>query len=443
MKFLVSTLLTALAILAGFASAQSNVHRVSPAITCSPAPCRLPNVRVTQGNRISPTAPNLAINQNNPMQMIVGEEDGSCQSAGAAYHSNDGGTSWTKACLPVLDTLDSYSSLWMAYDESGVIHALMGTSNADCGENLILESHSTDNGVTWSALNQLSAVIFQLLDSQAIDNNAGSPFEGNIYGSATLFVSGKTPVVVWRSTDGGTTWRSTVAATLPFTTFFDGEGYSHLAVGKDGTVYLSYMSSTDGGGVANEIMFTKSVDGGQTWSSPVQVYSASPIRNLPNTSIYVGNSPVVAVDNSPAGKSRLYMTFYNWTGSFMQVLLTHSGDGGNSWSTPVPVAPASAMNDQFKPFVSVSSTGSVAVTWLDRRDDPSNVNYRPYSAISKNGVFSTNVPLANGSSSPLFGLSFNSSPAANAWSGSTLFTVWPDTRQTGSLQQVIGGYKQQ
>jgi len=378
------------------------------------------------------------------MQMVVGEVDGSCPSAGSAYHSNDGGTTWMKSCLPMLlDTLDDYSQLWMAYDNSGVIHALMGTSNADCGENLILESHSTDNGVTWSAVNQLSAVTFQFLDSQAIDNNVGSPFAGNIYGSATLYVSGATPVVVWRSADGGVTWKSTRAATLPFTTFFGGEGYSHLDVGKDGTVYLSYMSSTDGGGVANEIMFTKSIDGGQTWSSPVQVFSASPVRDLPNTSIYVGNAPVVAVDNSPAGKSRLYMTFYNWTGSFMQVLITHSGDGGNSWSTPVPVAPASAMNDQFKPYVSVSSTGSVDVTWLDRRDDPANMNYRPYSAITKNGVFSTNVPLASGSSSPTFSLSYNDSPPTNVWLGSTMFAAWPDTRPSGSLEQVIGGFQQQ
>lgn len=137
------------------------------------------------------------------------------------------------------------------------------------------------------------------------------------------------------------------------------------------------------------------------------------------------------------------MTFYNWTGTFMQVLVTHSNDGGNTWSAPVPVAPASTAGDQFKPYVSVSASGSVGVTWLDRRDDPSNVNYRPYVAFSRSGTFSKNVALANAISMPTLGLSYNDSPAANAWSGATLFAVWPDTRANGVLNQFIGGYQQQ
>jgi hypothetical protein len=135
------------------------------------------------------------------------------------------------------------------------------------------------------------------------------------------------------------------------------------------------------------------------------------------------------------------MTFYNWTGAFMQVLITHSDDGGMTWSTPVPVTPASATNDQFKPRVSLSASGSVGVTWLDRRDDPYNINYRTYAAISRNGIFTKDVALATASSAPLFGLSYNDSPAANVWSGSTLFAAWPDSRK-GPLQQAIGGYRQ-
>jgi hypothetical protein len=172
----------------------------------------------------------------------------------------------------------------------------------------------------------------------------------------------------------------------------------------------------------------------------VKVYAATAVTTIPNTTVSALDAPVIDVDNSPAGRGRLYMTFYNWTGAFMQVVVSHSSDGGNSWSTPVPVAPASDTHDQFKPYISVNSTGSVAVTWLDRRDDPANVTYRAYSAISKNGLFSNrNVALATGASTPMFG----TGPAANAWSGSTLFAVWPDTRPSGSLQQFIGGYKQQ
>jgi hypothetical protein len=444
MKPLVCTLIclfTAGVFAHGQVAKEINRQPISGDLTCSPAPCRLPNVKVSSGNKVSETAPNLAINPQNPSEMIVGETDTSCTSWGAAYHSSDGGMTWAKTCFPTVGIIDQISSTWMGYDSGGVVHALLGTFNLDCGEDILLESHSSDNGATWSSLNQLSSVQFQVLDSQAMDNFGGSPFQGNIYGSATEFLFNSVQIEVWVSADGGGTWTSHNAATLPNTAFYDGEGYSHLEVGKDGTVYLAYMASKSGGLSTNEMMFTKSSDGGRTWISPVMVYAATPINNVPNTTIYVADAPIVAVDNSPSGTSRLYMTFYNWTGIFMQVLITHSDDSGTSWSTPAPVTPPSDTNDQFKPYVSVSATGAVAVTWLDRRDDPSNTNYRAYTAISRNGIFSKNIALATASSTPMFGLSYNDSPPANAWSGSTLLAVWPDTRK-GTLLQVIGGYRQ-
>ncbi|HZQ67051.1 MAG TPA: sialidase family protein [Terriglobales bacterium] len=411
---------------------------------CSPAPCRLPNVRVTQGGKTTATASNVAIHPSNPSQLILGVTDPSCSSWQASYSSNDGGTTWTKTCFPFVGIIDEIVQSWILYDSSGEVHALLHSANLDCGEDQIFETHSSDNGLTWSALNRLLNVQFAVLDSEAIDNNAGSPFAGNIYGSSTEFLGPtKTQIEVFRSSDGGTTWTSTVAATLPNTFGFDSEGFSSLQVGKDGTVYMAYMASPNGSSSPNEMMFVKSADGGQTWSSPVQIYTATAVADIPNTTISVADAPVLAVDNSAAGKSRLYVTFYNWTGSFMQVLLTHSGNGGNSWSTPVPVAPANATNDQFKPYVSVSSTGAVGVTWLDRRDDPSNVNYRTYGAFSRNGIFSRNIALATASSAPTGGLFLSDSPAANAWTGSTLYVVWPDTRTNGVLQQFIGGDKQQ
>src|SRR5437764_2547978 len=241
MKFLVCTLLSVLSIFASFANGQStqefSPRTIQPDLTCSPAPCRLPNVRVTSGKKVSDTAPNLAINPQNPSQMILGVVDTSCASWVAAYRTNDGGMSWTKVCLPVAGSIDVIGRAWMAYDDSGAVHALLGTSNLDCGENLILETHSSDNGATWSPLNQVRSVQFAVLDSQARDSNPGSPFARNLYGSSTEMVSFTHPQVkVWRSADGGTTWASAVAATLPDTFGFERECLSHIELGKDGTI---------------------------------------------------------------------------------------------------------------------------------------------------------------------------------------------------------------
>jgi len=204
-------------------------------------------------------------------------------------------------------------------------------------------------------------------------------------------------------------------------------------------VYLAWMASDNGTFSPNNMMFAKSTDGGVTWSTPVLVYSATAVNSLPNTSIFLPDSPVIAVDTSGGAFSgRLYMTFFNFTGAFMQVLVTQSADGGSTWSTPVPVAPPTATRDQFLPWISVGPDGSASVTWLDRRDDPANVSYRTYLAFSKDGGVSwgRNIPLAKAMSQPTNGDHF----AVNAWVGSTLFAVWPSMKTGGSLQEVLGGF---
>ena len=109
---------------------------------------------------------------------------------------------------------------------------------------------------------------------------------------------------------------------------------------------------------------------------------SSPIRTL---AVY--EYPVIGVDNSNGPYSgNLYVTMFNWTGTQLQVVVIRSTDGGKTWSAPVAVAPPSDTHDQAFPWLSVSSTGLVGVSWLDRRNDPNNVNYQAFAAISRDGV---------------------------------------------------------
>jgi len=81
----------------------------------------------------------------------------------------------------------------------------------------------------------------------------------------------------------------------------------------------------------------------------------------------------------------------------MQVLVTSSTDGGTTWSTPFPWAPKSDTHDQFFPGFNVGSTGNVGVTWLDRRNDTSNINYEAFATWSSDGgtSFKKNVLIAS------------------------------------------------
>jgi hypothetical protein len=124
----------------------------------------------------------------------------------------------------------------------------------------------------------------------------------------------------------------------------------------------------------------------------------------------------------------------------MQVEVSTSTNGGSSWSAPVRVTTAN--NDEFFPWLTVSPTGVVGTTWMDRRNDPNNVNYEEFGVLSTNGsTFGTNFKLASKPSNPFqdgFGGSFIGDYTGNYWDGKTLYAVWTDTRN-GIDQEFIGG----
>jgi len=132
-------------------------------------------------------------------------------------------------------------------------------------------------------------------------------------------------------------------------------------------------------------------------------------------------------------------------GTFMQVQVSTSSNGGTSWGAPVHVAPSTATHDQFFPWLTVSPNGAVGVTWLDRRNDPSNLSYEAFATISTNGgtSFATNKQIATAASNPLndgFGGGFMGDYTGNYWGRSiTLYASWMDTRNGTDCQDEVGG----
>jgi hypothetical protein len=160
----------------------------------------------------------------------------------------------------------------------------------------------------------------------------------------------------------------------------------------------------------------------------------------------VSDIPAIGIDNSTgANAGHLYVVYYNWTGTQMQVLVSHSANG-TTWSAGVPVAPAADTHDQFFPWLSVAANGAVGVTWLDRRNDPNNVNYDAYATGTTNGgtSFLANIRLSSVMSNPLndgFGGSFMGDYTGNTFDGSTLYASWMDSRNGSFMQDEVGGFK--
>jgi hypothetical protein len=167
----------------------------------------------------------------------------------------------------------------------------------------------------------------------------------------------------------------------------------------DGTLvdgfYLFKTQQNNQGTRGNSVAVIRSTDKGETWSRRAIVVAPDnaigetdpePIRCRP---FITGNPPCtlvrsdgvivdLAVDySSGPHHGRLYVTWQdhddNPFGDDL-ILLSHSDDGGLTWSTPAKVnqTPSGTFTDQaFEPAVHVNASGVVAVSYYDFRNDVS------------------------------------------------------------------------
>jgi hypothetical protein len=339
-------------------------------------------------------------------------------------------------------------------------NAFIGGIDATGGTSAIVLEKSTNNGSSWStpslAFHGIAPYTFVDKPWMQIDNTPTSQWPNWIYISTTEFdPSSNTLIAVAHSTDGGVTFTNVGVDSQVYPIV---DQFSDLAIGKDGSVYLTWMRcsatgpSSNCGGTTSMIMFSKSLDGGSTWSTPVVIANANLAPDpcgafygcLPNTGERVSNVPAIDIDRTSGPFSnRLYVAMYNYTGNKMQLLVSKSNNGGATWGTPKHIS--NIAQDQFFPWLTTNENGVVGVTWLDRRMDPSNINYDAFASKSTNGgvTYSPAVRVSTVSSNPFndgFGGTFMGDYTGDIWSENTLFGSWTDTR-SGIAQDEVGGYK--
>jgi len=426
-------------------------------LTCSPVPCVLPDINASQSPILANETP-VVVNPRNPQQILAGANDYNCPNIQGFYASGDGGTTWTRTCLNSIAGDFGEGDPGVGYD----LHGTAYISGIDASNGIVFEK-STDNGLTWSAPAVAVPPLFTLTDKPwlQIDTSPTSPHANALYISVTQFdSSNNTQITVSHSNNGGGTWTRVTADTQQI--FPNLDQFSDITTGKDGTVYLTWMRCTangpsgDCGGTTSTMMFSKSTDGGNTWSPAAAVFTAKLAPDpgfccfygaLPNTSERVSNIPVVGIDNSTGPHAgNLYIAYYTWTGTFMRAVVATSTTGGATW-TKKPVAPASDTHDQFFPWLNVSRGGIVGVSWLDRRNDPANINYESFASFSHNGgaSFTVNQDLSAAPSNPFndgFGGFFIGDYTGNAFTGGatpTFYVTYTDTT-TGIDQDFLSGY---
>lgn len=434
-----------------------------PGMPCSPAPCVLPPTMASEGTATNISAP-VAASPTNPTQLIVGSKDGNCGRYNqVGFHvSRNAGSTWKTTCLPFFT---EFGRRWAPGDWPVVGYDLNGTAyiagyyqdTEGLGYSLMGIETSKD-GLNWSrptaALGNGGSVIWW--PALSVDQSTSSPYTNSVYLSGVNLNGNQ--IVVSHSRDSGGTWTQELVGMDPSAIEYD----TSVAVGKDGTVYVAWMHCPPGGygiycpNALAYVAFSQSSDGGVSWSEPRTIAKVPevpdgcmcwPFGGIPNTNSGAPNTPVLAVDNSGGTYSgRLYITMFAWTGTHMRVEVSHSTDGGNTWSEPVAVAPHYETHDEFFSWISVSPTGLAGVSWFDRRNDPANISYQAYAAISSDGgeSFQPNVRLTSAFSNPdnsgfddVLGYY-----AGNTWDGPNYFVAaWMDTSNGVSSQDFVGGIR--
>ncbi|MDO8615534.1 MAG: hypothetical protein Q7T33_07315 [Dehalococcoidia bacterium] len=317
--------------------------------------------------------------------------------------------------------------------------------NDSGGPNLTGYGRSGNGGATWADLGAIPG--FTGSDPVlAADNDC------RFYFSAITFVGGCGAIGVARSDDGGWTWGPVASASpgTPCANFQDKQG---IAVDRTpgpsaGNVYACW---DDRGRSEIRVLFSRSLDGGRTFSEPVTLSSfafgfatgcqvgvrpggdvfavwtqGDTLSLNMRRSVDAGNSfgPEVRITGTVSlapfkfcGPNEIRPVLngdirsFNWpsfavnplTGSLHvawndsrsgdpDVLYARSGDG-LIWDAPVRLNDDATETDQFQPALAFTEGGLLRVIWYDRRLDPeANLMIDVYSATSQDDgeTFSAN-----------------------------------------------------
>ncbi len=312
--------------------------------------------------------PSIAISPENPANMVAGNV------MNGVHYSTDGGHTWVSGELH--SPLGVFGDPCIIADAGGAFYYLHladpdDDRNSKNFLNQIVLQKSTDGGKSWTSG---TGIGYSHSTQQDKHWAAISPADGSLCVTWTEFdkygsknPDDKSRILFSRSADGGDTFSVPVVVSDLEGDCLDDDYTTEGAVpaiDTRGNIYVSW--AFDG-----KIYFDKSTDNGKTWGTDrvIARQAGGWAQDIPG--IYRCNGmPVTCVDNSPGKyRGRIYV---NWTdqrngSDNTDVFLIYSADGGENWSLPKKVNTDDTSTHQFFSWMDVDPvTGYIYILYYDR-----------------------------------------------------------------------------
>jgi hypothetical protein len=298
------------------------------------------NIRVSHDTYLAHSEPMLAENPQNPLNLVGGSKfftDPAHYRFQIGYFSSfDGGCTWTDGgVLPGFGKNETTSDISFAFGNHNNVYAAVLYDGGSPEMSGIAVSTSTDGGKTFgdpvSVFEARADQVFSDKPWVAVDQTGGL-YSGYVY-------------VVWSYDHGGTC-----------------------------------------GGINNcseELAFSRSTDGGKTFSPISLVEGNAPFCANPATGRPAGSTKCDAMQGAipavgPDGRLYVASPYIDVMGGPIptRLLVTSSPDGGKTWTTPVLIATIHDISGPFPPekyrnlslpaFACDSRTGQLYLTWSDK-----------------------------------------------------------------------------
>lgn len=321
---------------------------------------------------VNPYDEDHALNSNNAIRV----SGGSITSLGVSeFNSFDQGQNWN-------GSINGPSSNARA-DPAAIIgndgREFIGYIDANDGQGI---SFSDNNGTSWTDVT-IASTSPGLLDKNHlwIDNCLWSPNEGNLYSAWTPLGTGGSndgEIEISRSTNNGSTWSTPTIISTGVSAGNHNQGVN-IKTGPEGNVYAVWAVYDNFPDDEEAIGFSRSTDGGVTWSTATRIIDN--IKGIRDTrtskNMRVNSFPTMAVDVSGGpNDGNIYVVWSNFgvpqtnTGSNIEIWMIRSTDEGNSWSSPIRVNQDSPTdNESYFPWIAADPiTGALFVVFYDDRN---------------------------------------------------------------------------